>query len=76
MKMVSIVTLLLVISSLKAETQNIQLSSIVSDSIDSYKMKYYSVQLDENLKDNDLLIDSKMSETKSLHAPLTLISLV
>ena len=76
MKMVSILTLLLVITSLKAETQNIQLNSIVSDSIDSYKMKYYSIQLDENLKDNDLLIDSRMSETKSLHAPLTLISLV
>jgi hypothetical protein len=76
MKMVSIISLLLVISSLNAETQTIQLNSIVSDSIDSYNMKYYSIQLDENLKDNDLLIDSKMANSKSFHAPLTLVSLV
>jgi hypothetical protein len=76
MKMVSILALLLVIGSLKAETQNIQLNTLVSDSTDSYKIKYYSIQIDENLKDNDLLIDSRMTETKSFHVPLTLISLV
>jgi hypothetical protein len=74
--MVSIITLLLLISSLKAETQTLQLNSIIVDSIKSYQMKYYSIELDKNLKDNDLLIDSRMTETKSFHAPLTLVSLV
>ncbi len=74
--MVSIITLLLLISSLRAETQTLQLNSLIEDSINSYQMKYYSIELDKNLKDNDLLIDSRMTETKSFHAPLTTLSLV
>ena len=75
MKMVSIITLLLLISSLRAQTQKLELNSLIKDSTISDKMKYYSLEIDNNLNDKDLLIDSRMT-TKSFQAPLTLISLV
>lgn len=76
MKMVSIITLLLLISSLRAETQKLELNSLIKDSTISNQMKYYSIEIDNNLKESDLLIDSRMTTTKSFQAPLTLVSLV
>jgi hypothetical protein len=63
--------------SLKYDVKAIQRDSTYTDKLDKSDMKLYSVDIDNQLEDKDLLIDSNMLGTSGIYeTPLTLISLV
>jgi hypothetical protein len=60
------------------EAKNIDLNSVYSDNLQGSQMKFYTVTLDSNLKENDLVIDAKMTGVNStlFETPIVLVSLV
>jgi hypothetical protein len=60
------------------ETTRLQLGAEHFDKIEGSNTKFFSVPVDSNLADNDLLIDAKIKNTKNefLEAPLILASTV
>ena len=60
------------------EAKNIDLNSVYSDNLQGSQMKFYTVALDSKLKENDLVIDAKMTGVNSalFETPIVLVSLV
>jgi hypothetical protein len=63
--------------SLKYDVKAIQRDSVYTDKLEHSDMKIYSVDIDAQLADNDLLIDSSFINANGIYeTPITLISLV
>lgn len=81
-KIISLLTLTIIlkvvlISTMKYDVKEIDFNSVIEDKLQGSKMKFYSITVDKNLKDNDLLIDAKMEKKNGLFdSPIVLASLV
>jgi hypothetical protein len=63
--------------SMTYDAKNIDLNSLITDKSQGSQMKFYTVKLDNQLKDNDLVIDARMSDKNMLNeSPIVLVSLV
>jgi hypothetical protein len=74
---ISIILLLGFATSLKYDVNVIQRDNTYTDKLDKSDMKIYSVEIDNQLGENDLLIDSSFINANGIYeTPITLISLV
>ncbi len=66
------------IFSLTYETKTIDFNSIYLEELKGSQMKFYSVNLDSKIKENDLLIDARRTDSKDslFESPVVLVSLV
>jgi hypothetical protein len=75
------VFLILIISSIQSlsnEEKSLSFDSVYSEELQNSEMKFYSLNIDSNVKDSDLLIETiKIDSTDTLfESPLVLVSLV
>lgn len=65
------------IFSMTYDAKDINLNTLITDKSQGSQMKFYTVKLDTQLKDNDLVIDARMSDKNMLNeSPIVLVSLV
>ena len=66
------------IFSMTYETKTIDINSIYLEELKGSQMKFYSVNLDSKIKENDLLIDARRTDSKDslFESPVVLVSLV
>ena len=75
------VFLILIISSIQSlsnEEKSLSFDTVYSEELQNSEMKFYSLNLDSNVNDSDLLIETtKIDSTDTLfESPLVLVSLV
>lgn len=64
---------------LKYETKALDFNTVYSENLQGSEMKFYSIPIDSNLKQSDLLIDARISSKNRdllFKSPLVLVSLV
>jgi hypothetical protein len=63
--------------SMTYDAKDINLNTLITDKSQGSQMKFYTVKLDTQLKDNDLVIDARMADKNMLNeSPIVLVSLV
>jgi hypothetical protein len=76
-KVFTLSVMVVLATSLKYDVKAIQRDNLYTDKLENSSMKVYAVEIDSQLQDRDLLIDTSMQNSNGIYeTPITLVSLV